>query len=159
LAAETSVRVRPVQTRADAERLVASKAAGSALVIPAGTADALAAGRPARGLLYTDPVKYLERLNVRLRGLEARHGLGDAERARVAADLERQRESLHADLERLASAIRDAHAELDAARRESRELSARATRAFDAEVARLRTDVEAQIDAQLRTLSAQLQST
>ena len=159
LATETSVRIRRVESRAEAERLVASKAAGSALVIPAGTADALAAGRPARVLLYADPVKYLERLNVRLRVLEARDVLADAERARVAATLEQQRESLRADLERLENAIRGAHAELDAARRESRELSVRATRAFDAEVARLRADVEAQIDAQLRSLSAQLQTT
>src|SRR5881394_475888 len=136
LATEKSVRVRRVESRAEAERLVASKAAGSALVIPAGTADALAAGRPARVLLYTDPVKYLERLNVRLRVLQARDALADAERARVADTLERQRESLRADLERLAAAIRDARAELDAARRESGELSARTTRAFDAEAAR-----------------------
>jgi len=159
LATEKSVRVRRVESRAEAERLVASKAAGSALVIPAGTADALAAGRPARVLLYTDPVKYLERLNVRLRVLQARDALADAERARVADTLERQRESLRADLERLAAAIRDARAELDAARRESGELSARTTRAFDAEAARLRKDVEAQIDAQLRTLSTRLEST
>src|SRR2546430_281151 len=83
----------------------------------------------------------------------------DADRARVADTLERQRESLRADLERLAAAIRDARAELDAARRESGELSARTTRAFDAEAARLRKDVEAQIDAQLRTLSTRLEST
>jgi ABC-type transport system involved in cytochrome c biogenesis permease component len=159
LATETSVRVRRVESRLEAERLVASKAAGSALVIPAGTADALAAGRPAHVLLYTDPVKYLERLNVRLRVLQARDALADAERARVAASLEQQRESLRADLERLGAAIRDARAELDAARRESRELSARATRAFDAEVARLRADVETQIDQQLQTLSAQLETT
>ena len=159
LATETSVRVHRVESRAEAQRLVASKAAGSALVIPAGTADALAAGRPARVLLYTDPVKYLERLNVRLRVLQARDALADAERARVAANLERQRESLRADLERLAAAIRDARAELDAARSESRELSARATKTFDAEVVRLRADVEAQIEGQLRALSAQLETT
>ena len=47
--------------------LVRDKLAGSALVIPAGTRDALAAGRPARLLLYTDPVKFLERINVTLR--------------------------------------------------------------------------------------------
>jgi ABC-type multidrug transport system permease subunit len=159
LAAEKSVRVRRVESRAAAERLVASKAAGSALVIPPGTADALAAGRPAHVLLYTDPVKYLERLNVRLRVLQARDALADAERARVADTLERQRESLRADRARLAAAIRDARAELDAARLESRELGARTTRAFDAEAARLRKDVEAQIDAQLRTLSTRLEST
>ena len=159
LAGEKSVHVRRVESRAEAERLVASKATGSALVIPAGTANALASGKPARVLLYTDPVKYLERLNVRLRVLQARDAFADAERARVAASLEQQREALRADLDRLGAAIHDARAELDAARRESRELSARATRAFDAEVARLRADVETQIDAQYRTMSAQLETT
>ena len=159
LATEKSVRVRRVDSRVEAERLVASKAAGSALVIPEGTAAALAAGKPARVLLYTDPVKYLERLNVRLRVLQSRDELADAERARVAATLEQQRESLRADLDRLGAAIGDARAELNAAKSQSRELSARATRAFDAEAARLRADVEKQIEQQLKTLSAQVEST
>ena len=158
LANSASVRVRTVASRDEAERLVASKAAGSALVIPRGTAAALAAGEPARVLLYTDPVKYLERLNVRLRVLQARDELADAERERVAKDIAEQRESLRAELEKLGDAIRSARTELDEAKRESQELGERAARVYDAEVARIRADVEKQIDQQVRTLSTQVQN-
>jgi ABC-type multidrug transport system permease subunit len=158
LASDTGVRVHAVASRAEAERLVASKVAGSALVIPKGTAAALAAGEPARVLLYTDPVKYLERLNVRLRVLQARDALADAERARVVQSIEQQRESLRAELDRLGAAIRAARSELAAAKRESQELGARAVQIYDAEVTRIRADVEKQIDQQVRALSAQVQS-
>jgi ABC-type multidrug transport system permease subunit len=162
LATDATVRVREVATRGEAERLVASKAVGSALVIPAGTAAALAAGQPARVLLYTDPVKYLERLNVRLRVLQTRDALADSERARVAKDIEQQRDSLRAELERLGKGVRDARSELEAAKvesqRESKELGQSAARAYDAEVARIRADVQRQIDQQVRALSAEVQS-
>ncbi len=158
LAKDANVRVRTVASRDEAERLVATKAAGSALVIPPGTAAALAAGEPARVLLYTDPVKYLERLNVRLRVLQARDAIADAERERVAQNIAQQRESLRADLEKLGDAIRAARTELDEAKRESQELGERATRVYDAEVARIRADVEKQIDQQIRTLSTQVQN-
>jgi ABC-type multidrug transport system permease subunit len=158
LANDASVRVRTVASREEAERLVATKAAGSALVIPRGTAAALAAGEPASVLLYTDPVKYLERLNVRLRVLQARDALADAERERVARNIAQQRESLRANLEKLGEAIRTARSELDEAKRESQKLGERAARVYDAEVARLRADVEEQIDRQVRTLSTQVQN-
>jgi len=157
LATDASIRIQNVATRDEAQRLVASKAAGSALVIPAGTASALAAGEPARVLLYTDPVKYLERLNVRLRVLQTRDALADSERARVQRDIEQQREMLRANLERLGNAIRNARAELETAKRESQDIGQRAARAYDAEVARIRADVEKQIDQQVRALSAQVQ--
>ena len=157
LGSDANIRVREIATRDEAQRLVASKAAGSALVIPAGTAAALAAGQPARVLLYTDPVKYLERLNMRLRVLETRDVLADSERARVAKNIEQQRDSLRANLERLGKAIRDARAELETAKRESQDLGQRAERVYDAEVARIRADVEKQIDQQVRALSAQVQ--
>jgi ABC-type multidrug transport system permease subunit len=158
LASDTSVRVRTVASRGEAERLVATKAAGSALVIPRGTATALAAGQPATVLLYTDPVKYLERLNVRLRVLQARDAIADGERERVAQDIARQRESLRSELEKLGDAIRTARTELDAAKRESQELGERAARVYDAEVTRIRGDVEKQVDQQVRVLSAQVQN-
>ena len=157
LASDTTIRVREIATREEAQRLVASKAAGSALVIPAGTAAALAAGQAARVLLYTDPVKYLERLNVRLRVLQTRDALADSERARVAKNIEQQRDSLRANLERLGNAVRESRTELETAKRESQDFAQRAERAYDAEVARIRADVEKQIDQQVRALSAQVQ--
>ena len=157
LASDTSVRVRMVASRAVAERLVATKKAGSALVIPSGTAAALEAGEPAKVVLYTDPVKYLERLNVGLRVLQARDALAEAERARAAQNIAQQRESLRAQLEKLGDAVRAARSELEAAKQESQELGQRAARVYDAEVARIRADVEKQIDQQVRELTAQVQ--
>jgi ABC-2 type transport system permease protein len=67
LRGDESLEVRRVASRAEALELVRDKKAGSALVIPAGTRDALSAGRPARLMLYTDPVRFLDRINMTLR--------------------------------------------------------------------------------------------
>ena len=87
------MRLRPVESRAEAERLVRDKQAGTALVIPGGTEAALDAGRPASLVLYTDPVKYLERLNVRLRLLELRDALAAAARRDDAGGCRRRARS------------------------------------------------------------------
>src|SRR5262249_39836296 len=75
LAGEKAVRLRRVEDDAEARKLVRDKQAGTALVIPHGTQAALDAGQPATLVLYTDAVKYLERLNVRVRLLELRNDL------------------------------------------------------------------------------------
>src|SRR5262249_58487401 len=64
LAGEAAVRLHPVESRAEAERLVREKQAGTALVIPQGTEAALEAGPPASPHLYTDPGKHPHRLNL-----------------------------------------------------------------------------------------------
>src|SRR5262245_66241981 len=115
LAREPAIRVRPVDDAAEAERLVRDKQAGTALVIPRGTQEALDAGRPASLVVYTDAVKYLERLNVRVRLLELRDALASeraasarseagGERDRVAHELERLREEVAAAKQRVAAA-------------------------------------------------------
>ena len=48
LRSDKNLRLLRVASRAEAQQLVRDKVAGSALVIPAGTREALAAGRPAR---------------------------------------------------------------------------------------------------------------
>jgi ABC-type Na+ efflux pump permease subunit len=158
LAGNESVRVRSVATRAEAERLVVDKRAGSALVIPAGTSRALAAGQPAHVLLYTDPVKYLERLHVELRVLQARDALADAERARVAAELDRRQSELRAELDRLGASLAELRARIAATQQDAAEQRARAVREIEAERKRIREDVARQIDEQLRALAAQLES-
>src|SRR5215470_7228175 len=75
LASERAVRLQIVHDRAELEHLLRTKQAGTALVIPPGTEAALQAGEPAHLVLYTDPVKYLERLNVQTRLLELRDAL------------------------------------------------------------------------------------
>src|SRR5262245_20905014 len=114
LAQERGVRLHPVASGREAEALVHGKRAGTGLLIPPGTGAALEAGRPASLVLYTDSVKYLERLNVRLRLLELRDALAGEQRERLGVQAAEQRERAQAELERLRSAVGDARAELDA---------------------------------------------
>ena len=156
LSGDRSVRLRRVASREEAQRLVHDKVAGSALVIPAGTRAALAAGNPARVVLYTDPVKFLERLNVTLRVLKVRDELADTERARIVAELNEQRVRASAQLEELAATVERVRANLAMVRREAGEARERAAGELDAETERLRADVSAEIDAQLEQLAAQV---
>ena len=156
LSGDESVRVRRVASREEAQRLVHDKSAGSALVIPAGTRAALAAGNPASVLLYTDPVKFLERINVTLRVLKVRDELADAERARIIAELNEQRVRASEQLEELAATVERVRANLTVVRREAGEARARAAGQLDAETARIRSQVSAEIDAQLEQLAAQV---
>ena len=156
LSGENSVRLRRVATREEAQRLVRDKVAGSALVIPAGTRDALLTGRPARVLLYTDPVKFLERLNVTLRVLKARDEIADAERARIVAQLNEQRARMSVELEQLEATVERVRANLATVRREAGEARERAAGALDAETERMRAEVSAEIDAQLQALAARV---
>jgi len=153
---DESVRLRRVASREEAQRLVHDKVAGSALVIPAGTREALAAGRPARVLLYTDPVRFLERLNVTLHVLTVRDELADAERARIVAQLDEQRARLSAQLAELEATVERVRGDLATVRREAGEARDRAAGALDAQTERIRADVSAQIDAQLGQLAAQV---
>ncbi len=88
---EPDIRVHLVATRDAARELVRGHAAGAALVIPAGTSDAVAAGTGAPLLLYTDPLKYLEVASARLVVEELRHRVENTARTRAAARLEKAR--------------------------------------------------------------------
>jgi ABC-type multidrug transport system permease subunit len=160
LAGEASVRVQRVATRAEAERLVRDKHAGSALVIPAGTRAALARGDAAGVILYVDPVKYLERLNVRLEVLRARDELAADERERVAAELEAQRNALRDQLAALDATLARGRAQLAAAERGARDEEARAAaevqKAFENGAARVRADVTRQVEERLAALAARV---
>src|SRR5262245_13084864 len=156
LSGDESVRLRRIASREEAQRLVHDKVVGSALVIPAGTRDALLAGRPARVVLYTDPVKFLERLNVTLRVLKVRDELADAERARIVAELNEQRSRVSAQLDELEATVERVRANLATVRRGEGEARNRAAGALDTETERMRAQVSAEIDAQLKDLAAQV---
>jgi ABC-type Na+ efflux pump permease subunit len=158
LGSMTSLRVRRVELRADAERLVMRKQVGTALVIPAGTSDAIAAGRTANVLLYTDPVKYLERLHVELRVLQARDALADAERASIAAELERRQSVLRTELAQLGAALADMRARIATSQHDAAQQRTLALRQIEAERVRIRDDVARQVDEQLRALASRVES-
>ena len=103
-------------------------------------------------------MKYLERLNVRLRVLQARDALADAEPS-ASRTTSRGSASRCTPSSRSSALRSEPRArELEEAKRESQELGERATRAYDVEVARIRADVEKQIDRQVRALSTQVQN-
>jgi ABC-type multidrug transport system permease subunit len=156
LRGDQSVRVQRVASREEAQRLVHDKVAGSALVIPAGTRAALTAGNPASVLLYTDPVKFLERINVTLRVLKVRDELADAERARIVAELNEQRVRASEQLAELAATVERVRANLAVVQREAGEARERAAGQLDAQTERIRSQVSAEIDAQLEQLAAQV---
>lgn len=153
---DEAVRVQHVHSSAEAERLVREKVAGSALVIPAGTAAAITEGRPTRIILYTDPVKYLERLNVRALLLEARNGLAHDERERMLEDLRDQRQRLREQIETFTSAVarvRDNAENLD---QEIDALRRQAASQMNDEALRLQQDLERQIAEHVERLVTQI---
>ncbi|HET7607935.1 MAG TPA: ABC transporter permease [Gammaproteobacteria bacterium] len=156
LRGDETLSVRRVSSRAEAQQLVRDKAAGSALVIPTGTRDALAAGRPARLLLYTDPVRFLDRINMTLRVAKARDALADAERARIVKELADQRAQARAQLEGLDASLQRVRANLEAMRREAGAERARAAGALDTELDRLQAEVSGELDARIKDLAAQV---
>jgi ABC-type multidrug transport system permease subunit len=134
LAADPSVHLVEVASRDAARALVDTKHAGSALVIPRGTDAALDAGEAASLVLYVDPVKYLERLNVRIRLLELRETFERERASRIAAHAGADVERLRSELQRLADESRQARDRLDASW---------------ADAARTRADAEARVTAEL----------
>jgi ABC-type multidrug transport system permease subunit len=136
LSGEEAVRLRPVESRAEAERLVRDKQAGTALVIPGGTQAALDAGRPASLVLYTDAVKYLERLNVRLRLLEMRDALAAERIETTRADAGGARDRLARQLDRLRDEVGAARRRLTAAWEEAARARDEAARAAQASLTR-----------------------
>jgi ABC-type multidrug transport system permease subunit len=156
LRGEPGLRLRRVASRAEAQELVRDKEAAGALVIPAGTRDSLAAGRPARLLLYTDPVRFLDRINMTLRVSKARDALADAERERLVAELGEQREKVRTQLEGLEASLQRVRDNLEAMRREAGEERDRAAGALDAETDRLLKEVSGEIDTRIKELVAQV---
>jgi ABC-type multidrug transport system permease subunit len=169
LAAEPAVRAEPVADADAARRRVREKAAAAALVVPAGTTDAIAAGRPARLVVFTDPVRTFELARVRLLVEELRHAVQaglrdaaagelDAARARAdaaRADLDRTLDRLRADVARLAAARAAARAQSAAAKREASARVDAARKRLAARLVPLRTFL-ADLEARRTTFDAWL---
>ena len=158
LADEPSVRVRLVPDRAAARALIRdTKQAGTALVIPAGTESHLAAGEPVSLLLFTDPVKYLERLNVRLRLLEIAQAESAVRRDRVVAAAQQQRDQLVTELDRLRDTVSKTRATLQASWTDAGRARTEAIRRVQEQVARARQTAQTRLSEEVRQLSGRLQ--
>jgi ABC-type multidrug transport system permease subunit len=159
LATEPTVHLREVRTADAARALVVHKAAGAALVLPAGTSDAVRAGREATLVLFTDPVRTVDVATVRALVQELRHGVEAAALGRAQDELDAARAralDARADLER---GVADLRARLDeTADRAERARSEAARRAQVAErqlagaVAEREAGVRARLAATLASL-------
>jgi len=142
---ESAVNLRVLASRSEAEQRVRDKQAGTALVIPRGTEAALHGGGTAELLLYTDPVKYLERLNVRIRLLELRDQLATEARETAAGAARGELARAQADAQRAEQSIAQARREADAAYVQAREAQAAAIAQVRAALDRTRAQVEEQV--------------
>ena len=145
LAKESAVNLRVLATRADAEERVRTKQAGTALVIPRGTEAALQNGEPAELVLYTDPVKYLERLNVRIRLLELRDQIAAERQEAAAGEARAQLEQARDDARRVRDALAQARREAQGAAEEARHAQAEAIARVRASIDRSQQQLEAEL--------------
>jgi ABC-type multidrug transport system permease subunit len=156
LAEDPSVRVQRVATRAEAEKLVHDKRAGTAIALPPGTEAALDRGERVELILYTDPVKYLERVNVRVRLLEVRDELAERRRRRTVDQLQTQRAALTGRIDELRARLTDLRASVDDLSTLAEAARARLEREIEAEARKVRADVNAQIARERDAVAAEL---
>jgi hypothetical protein len=145
-----AVRVTLVAEPSAARALVRAKQMGAALIVPAGTSAALAAGRPSQLILYTDPVKAIELDVIRDLVQEIRHEVEAAARNEALAELEATRQralEARGALERAVADLRrdldGAAAQLAAARSDASRASREGQRVLSASVMRLRAEQKA----------------
>lgn len=155
LSKETALTLRVLDDRAAAEQRVRDKQAGSALVIPRGTSAALEHGDAAELLLYTDPVKYLERLNVRLRLLELRDELAAARRDELADTARQQFERADREGRHMQALVAEARRDADAAYQQARQAQSEAAARIRAAVAQSQRQIETQVRAAAASAAAQ----
>lgn len=165
---DTGIELREVADREQALALIHSRASGTALVVPAGTAAALGRGQDAALILYTDPVKFVEVANVRLAVQELRHRLGqealDRARERIARvrekaiaaqrRIERRVARLRTSLERSGAQAADVRRDIDrrvaAVRKQvAKELRAAVDAAVIEQAAAARTRAERELGREL----------
>ena len=152
LAGVTAVHLRTVADAAAARALVRDRTAGVALVIPAGTSDAVAGGRPATLALYTDPVKYLEVANVRAVVQELRHRLAVVAAARARKRIEKARRQAVAARAKLMRAAHEVDARLHALAARLGEVGQTAVR----QRGRIEREAQARVDEARARIAAEL---
>lgn len=158
LANEPAVRVRDVSDREEAQRLVRDKKAGTALVIPRGTEAAVASGHEAKLILYNDPVRYLERINLRTRMLELRDKIGSERGADLATAAAAQRAEVVAQIATLKATLADLRAKLDAAWQKARAARRQALENGRRAATDLRGAAAKKIERQLQQQAVELQT-
>jgi ABC-type transport system involved in cytochrome c biogenesis permease component len=155
LAKDTAITLQELSSRAEAEQRVRDKRAGSALVIPPGTTQALRDGDTAEVVLYTDPVKYLERLNVRIRLLELRDELAAEQRETAARTARSALDRAGEEAQHVREAVAQARRDAEAAQAQARRAQADAVEKLRASVAQSQRQLEAELQAARAAASEQ----
>src|SRR5579862_7746932 len=158
LAHDPAVHLQVASSREAAQELVRSKRAGTALVIPRGTDAALAAGTHANLLLYSDPVKYLERINLRTRRLELGDALTGERAAQLAVAATSERDHVAAQLTAVQAAVADGRAKLEAAWHDAEHARAQVIDQLRQAAARERAAALAQVKQDVRTATFEMQA-
>ncbi len=127
--------------RADAENLVRKrKLAVVGIVIPKATTDAIEHGKPARLILYTDPVKYLQTIKVELM-------IADLCRVVTAGAADQARKQALEQSRGIKDQIDQARASAEHARDQASRLSREAASSQAAVEAKLRKQIESALNA------------
>jgi ABC-type multidrug transport system permease subunit/F0F1-type ATP synthase membrane subunit b/b' len=158
LSGEPAVRLRQVHDRAAAQRLVRDKKAGTALVIPRGTEAALAAGQEAKLILYSDPVKYLERINLRVRMLELRDSISTQRAADLTAGAAAARQRSEQELATLKTTVDEMRSQLDSTWRDAQHARQQLMEQVRRNAVHQRDEAMARIKGELRHQTADLQA-
>jgi len=159
LSSEPGLRVQAVADRAAAEAEVRErKHAGTALVIPAGTGEALRKGRTAEIVLFTDPVKYLERMHVQLALARVRDALVEERAEAARRDATARLESLRSELEGVRGSLGSARSALDDAWKEAQRRRADAAERIEREAASARETLRARLASDLAAASERAKS-
>jgi len=146
-----SIRVRVVSSLAQARQLIINDdRAPLALVIPAGTSAAFAAGGKPAIELYVDPLKRLQAAEIQAQLVQIGRHLQIAAQARAQHQLDLQSTALRAHLEQLAAGARTASSQADAYVRElkaaQKQARSRAQNAIRRRLSALRSRTQAAID-------------
>jgi len=147
LGADAGIELRDVATRGEAIGMVRARAAGAALVVPAGTMAALAHGRAAALELYTDPVKFVEVANVRFAVQELRHRLGQEALATAQRRVDRVRQRVAAAQSRIGRRVTRLTRQLEVAAGDARAVVARLERDLETTRKRVAADLRRAVDA------------
>jgi len=150
LAGERELQIQLMADRAAAQSEVRDhKRSGTALVIPAGTGEALREGRSAELLLYTDPVKYLERMHVQLALAHVRDSLVGEWGERARGDAKARIASMRTELEGVRASLGSAQSTLDEAWQEAQRRRADASDRIEREAERARDSLRVRAASEL----------
>jgi ABC-type multidrug transport system permease subunit len=153
---EPSIQVMMVENSAAARRIVAREdRAPLAIVIPRGMTESLALGRPARLIVYADPIKRIEVSAIELNLGELCASVTSRLQDRARTELTARADELRARLERLNSRFAEFHSAAESYRRRLLRMRTDSRRAIDARLRLAMEGLREQIRAQARESAAE----